>query len=60
VLDKTIITKPVNDIVDMDIEKFFDSIKLRWLVKGLKQRIKNASLLCPIVRFLKAGIYRIR
>ncbi|MCD5411521.1 MAG: hypothetical protein LRZ90_01585 [Thermodesulfovibrionales bacterium] len=26
VLDKTIMTKPVNYVVDMDIEKFFDTV----------------------------------
>ncbi|PIY31660.1 MAG: group II intron reverse transcriptase/maturase, partial [Candidatus Infernicultor aquiphilus] len=56
VLDKTIMTKPVNYVVDMDIEKFFDTIDHKWLMKCLKQRIKDTSLLRLIVRFLKAGI----
>jgi len=56
VLDKTIMTKPVNYVVDMDIEKFFDTIDHRWLMRCLRQRIKDTSLLRLIVRFLKAGI----
>ena len=55
-LDKTIMTKPVNAVVDMDIEKFFDTIDHRWLMKCLRQRVKDTSLLRLIERFLKAGI----
>ncbi len=40
----------------MDIEKFFDTIDHKWLMKCLKQRIRDTSLLRLIVRFLKAGI----
>ena len=49
-------TKPVNHVADMDIEKFFDNIDHKWLMKCVKQRIKDKSLLRLIVRFLKAGI----
>jgi len=56
VLDKTIMTRPVNWVVDMDIKEFFDTIDHNWLMKCLKQRIKDTSLLRLIVRFLKAGI----
>ena len=56
VLDKAIMTKPVNYVVDMDIEKFFDTIDHKWLMKCLRQRIKDTSLLYLIGRFLKAGI----
>ena len=55
-LDKVVMTKPVNYVVDMDIEKYFDDIDHKWLMKCLKQRIKDTSLLRLIVRFLKAGI----
>jgi retron-type reverse transcriptase len=49
-------TKPVNCIVDMDVEKFFDTISHQWLMKCLRQRVKDTSLLRLISRFLKAGI----
>jgi len=55
-LDKTIMTKPVNYIVDMDIEKFFESIDHKWLMKCLKQRITDTTILAIISRMLKAGI----
>ena len=56
VVDKVIMTRPVNYIVDMDIEKFFDTVEHKWLVKCLEQRIKDPNLLRLIVRFLKAGV----
>ncbi len=56
-LDKTIMTKPINYVVDMDIKQFFDTIDHQWLMKCLKhRRIKDTSLLRIITRFLKAGI----
>lgn len=55
-LDKAIMTKPVSYVVDMDIEKFFDSIDHQWLVRCLKERIKDTSLLRLIVRLLKSGV----
>ena len=56
VLDKAVMTKPVNVVVDMDIEKFFDTIDHKWLMKCLTQRIADPSLLRLIGRFLNAGI----
>jgi len=56
VLAKAVMTKPVNVVVDMDIEKFFDTIDHKWLMKCLEQRIVDTSLLRLIGRFLKAGV----
>lgn len=56
VLDKTIMTKPINTIVDQDIEKFFDTINHNLLMKCLKQRIADPNFLRIIGRFLNAGI----
>lgn len=55
-LDKTVMTKPVNYVVDMDIEKFFDAIDHKWMMECLKQRIADSSLLRLIGRFLRAGV----
>lgn len=54
-VDKAIMTRPVRYVVDMDIEKFFDNVDHRWMMECLGQRIKDASLLRLIARFLKAG-----
>jgi len=56
VLDKVIMTKPVNCVVDMDIEKFFDTIDHKWMMKCLRQRVEDSSLLRLIARFLKGGV----
>jgi group II intron reverse transcriptase/maturase len=55
-LDKAIMSKPVNIVVDMDISKYFDTINHGWLMKCLKQRIADTSLLRLIGRFLNTGI----
>jgi RNA-directed DNA polymerase len=49
-------TKPINYIVDMDIEKFFDTIDHGWLMRCLRERIIDTSLLRLIGRLLKAGV----
>ncbi|MBI5199214.1 MAG: group II intron reverse transcriptase/maturase [Nitrospirae bacterium] len=56
VLDKVVMTKPVNYVVDVDIEKFFDSVDHKWLMECLRQRIKDSRLLRIIGRFLKSGV----
>jgi len=55
-LDKTIMYKPVNYILDMDIESFFDNIDRKILMDCLRKRITDFSLLCIIGRILKSGI----
>lgn len=54
-VDKTIMTKPVNHIVEADIKGCFDKVSHEWLMKFLQVRIKDPSLLLIISRFLKAG-----
>ena len=55
VVDKTIMTKPVNHIIEADIKGFFDNVSHDWLMKFLQVRINDPSLLLLIRRFLKAG-----
>ena len=55
-MDKAAMREPVNYIVDMDIEIYFDSVDHRWMMECLEQRISDPSFLRLIVRFLKAGI----
>lgn len=56
VLDKVVMTKPVSYVVDMDIEKFFDTVDHKWLMRCLRQRIVDRSLLHLIGRFLSCGV----
>jgi len=56
VVDKAVMTKPVNYIVDMDIEKFFDTVDHKRLMKLLRRRIVDPNILRLIGRFLRAGV----
>jgi group II intron reverse transcriptase/maturase len=55
-IDKAVMTKPVNSVVDLDIEKFFDNLDHKWLMKMLALRIADKGFLRLIGRFLRAGI----
>ena len=54
-VDKTIMEKPINHIIDADIKGFFDNVSHTWMMKFLEVRIKDPSFLLLIRRFLKAG-----
>jgi group II intron reverse transcriptase/maturase len=55
-LDKVVMTKPINYIVEVDIEKFFDRIRHYWLLRGIEERVSDPNLLWLIRKFLKSGI----
>lgn len=55
-IDRAVMTKPVNYVVDMDIERYFDSVPHDWLMKCLGVRINDPSLMRLIARFLKSGV----
>jgi RNA-directed DNA polymerase len=54
---QTIMRKPINHLIDADIKGFFDHVSHEWLMKFLRVRIKDSSLLLIIERFLKAGYF---
>ncbi|MBN1818610.1 MAG: hypothetical protein JW828_14700 [Sedimentisphaerales bacterium] len=53
--DRVLMTKHIRYVIDADIKSFFDSVSHEWMMKALKVRIKDSSLLFIIERFLKAG-----
>lgn len=55
-MDKTVMTKPVNYVVEVDIRKFFDNVNHYWLLRCLEERIGDPNFLWLIRQFLKAGI----
>jgi group II intron reverse transcriptase/maturase len=55
-LDKVVMTRPINYIVEVDIEKFFDSVRHYWLLRCIEERVSDPNFLWLIRRFLKAGI----
>jgi group II intron reverse transcriptase/maturase len=55
-LDNTIMTKPVNHIIDADIRSFFDNVDHDWMMRMLEEKIADKNLLKIVKRFLKAGV----
>jgi group II intron reverse transcriptase/maturase len=56
VLDQAVMRRPVSWVVDMDIEKFFDTVDHKWMMKFLEVRIADPNILRMIGRFLRAGV----
>lgn len=54
-LDKEVMKKPINYIVEVDIKGFFDNVNHNWLQRCLEERIADGNLICLVKRFLKAG-----
>lgn len=55
-LDNTIMTRPVNHVIDADICGFFDNVDHEWMMKMLQEKIADKNLLKLINKFLKAGV----
>jgi len=55
-LDKMIMQRPVNHVIDADITGFFDNVDHGWLMRCIEQRIGDKNLLRLLKRFLKAGV----
>ncbi len=56
-VDKTIMTKPINHVIEADIKSYFDNVSHDWMMEFLQVRIKDPSFLLLIRRFLKAGYF---
>lgn len=54
-VDKTIMTKPINHVIEADIRGCFDNISHDRLLEFLGKRVKDPNLIIIIRRFLKAG-----
>lgn len=55
-LDKVVMESPINRIVEVDIEKFFDTVQHDWLIKCVEERVADPNIIWLIRKFLKAGI----
>ena len=55
-LDKAVMYKPINYIVEVDIKKFYDNIQHKWLMRCLRERISDPNLLWLVKQVLKAGV----
>jgi len=56
-VDKTIMAKPINYVIEADIKGYFDNVSHKWMMEFLQARIKDPSFLLLIRRFLKAGYF---
>jgi group II intron reverse transcriptase/maturase len=54
-LNKILMTKPINHVIDADIKGFFDNVNHDWMMKFLGHRISDPNLLRLIARFLRNG-----
>jgi RNA-directed DNA polymerase len=55
-LDKEVMTKAINYIVEVDIKGFFDNVNHYWLQRCLEEKIVDRNLLWLVRKFLKAGV----
>lgn len=55
-LDNSIMTKPINHIIDADIRSFFENVDHDWMMRMLEEKIADKNLLKIIRKFLKAGV----
>lgn len=56
-LDKEVMQKPINYIVEVDIRRFFDNVRHYWLLRCIEERVSDANFIWLIKRFLKAGYF---
>ena len=56
-VDKTIMTKPINYVIEADIKGYFDNVSHKWMMEFLQVRVNDPSFLLLIRRFLKAGYF---
>jgi len=47
-VDLTIMTKPVNYVVDLDIAKFFDTVDHEKLMDAVAERISDGSVVSTL------------
>jgi len=55
-IDNTIMSSPVNYVIDADIKGFFDNVDHKWMLRCLEERISDTIFLRYIVRILKSGV----
>jgi RNA-directed DNA polymerase len=55
-LNSVVMKRPVNFIVEVDIKKFFDTIKHYWMLRCLEERISDPNVLRLVKRILEAGV----
>jgi group II intron reverse transcriptase/maturase len=55
-LERALITRKINWVLDADIRSFFDSVDHEWMLRMVAHRIADPRILRLIKRWLRAGI----
>ena len=55
-LGRTIQQKRITQVVEADIQRFFDEVNQAWMVRFLRHRIGDERVIRQIIRMLKSGI----
>ena len=55
-VNRIIMTRRINYVVDADIKSFFDNVDHKWMIKFLEHVIQDKTFIRYIMRFLKSGI----
>lgn len=55
-ISKTITSKPISFVCEVDIRKFFDTVNHEWLMRCLGERIVDKNLLWLVREQLKSGV----
>ena len=55
-LNRGLMTQPVNWVLEVDIQRFFDSIDHEWILRMVAHRIADPRILRLIRRWLQAGV----
>src|SRR5438128_3827278 len=55
-LDRALMTRKVEWVLDADVRGFFESISHEWLVKFVEHRIGDRRIVCLIQQWLRAGV----
>ncbi len=55
-LERALITRKINWVLDADIRSFFDSVDHEWMLRMVAHRIADPRILQLIKRWLRAGI----
>lgn len=48
--------KKVNWVLDLDLQKFFDTVEHDWLIRMIRHRVQDERLIAMIIRWIKVGI----
>lgn len=51
-----VMNKPINVVVDADIEGFFDNVDREWMKRFLEERISDRKFIRYIMRMLRSGV----